>query len=251
MRGVVFLGVGLLALGLAREVASAPAIGIAAADVNLPVTQLMGTGLFGSVTALGNAADATPTLAQLQAFDAVLAYTNYFAFDPTGFGDVLRQYVDGGGKVVLAAYGLTPGFGLAGGIMSPGYSPLTTGAGGAVAATLNALVASPIFDGVNLGTLSFYTSANDGHPGLDSGATLLADNGDGVRVIAINADRTVIANNLYPGAQVQSDPQFYRLLANELAFLTQGTETPEPASSSLLAMGLLGLAGWRRRGGVR
>jgi hypothetical protein len=42
----------------------------------------------------------TPALGQLQAYDAVVTWSNYVYADPAGAGDVLADYVDGGGRVI-------------------------------------------------------------------------------------------------------------------------------------------------------
>ncbi|MFT4699279.1 MAG: hypothetical protein ACI9SJ_002445 [Flavobacteriaceae bacterium] len=46
----------------------------------------------------------TPTLAELQAYDAVFLFTDQGAVDPVALGNVLAQYVDGGGHVVDATF---------------------------------------------------------------------------------------------------------------------------------------------------
>ncbi len=46
----------------------------------------------------------TPTLAELQSYDAVLIFTDAGAADPIGFGDNLAQYIEGGGAVVDATF---------------------------------------------------------------------------------------------------------------------------------------------------
>lgn len=53
---------------------------------------------------LFNLQGGTPTLAQLTPYDAVLVYTNNPPADPVAAGNVLADYVDAGGGVVLATY---------------------------------------------------------------------------------------------------------------------------------------------------
>ena len=63
--------------------------------------KIAGTGLIsGSVDVL-NVGSSTPTLAQLQAYDAVLFFSDASFADPTTFGNVLADYVDAGGGVVV------------------------------------------------------------------------------------------------------------------------------------------------------
>ncbi len=62
-----------------------------------------GTGLF---TTAGHfsTSTGTPDLATLQAVDAVLVWNNINPQDPAALGDVLADYVDAGGGVVMAAF---------------------------------------------------------------------------------------------------------------------------------------------------
>ncbi len=70
---------------------------------------------------------ATPSLADLQRYDSVMAWSNYAFGDPVAMGDVLADYVDAGGGVVLNSV-WTSRFDMAGRIVSDGYAPLTTSA---------------------------------------------------------------------------------------------------------------------------
>ncbi|WP_437307033.1 hypothetical protein [Sorangium sp. So ce388] len=65
--------------------------------------QLNGTGAFSAVDVF-NIQEATPTLADLQAYDAVLVYSDYAPFDAATLGDNLATYHDGGGRVVVATF---------------------------------------------------------------------------------------------------------------------------------------------------
>jgi len=49
----------------------------------------------------------TPTLQQLSAYNTVVAYTNSPPSDPAALGDVLADYVDAGGCVVVATYAMS------------------------------------------------------------------------------------------------------------------------------------------------
>ena len=70
---------------------------------------------------------ATPSLVDLQRYDSVMVWSNNAFDDPVAMGDVLADYVDAGGGVVLS-FLWTAGFDVAGRIVSDGYAPLTTGA---------------------------------------------------------------------------------------------------------------------------
>lgn len=66
-------------------------------------TKIRGTGLIG-MTDIFRADTATPTLAQLQAYDAALVYSDWSIWDPVALGNALADYVDAGGGVVTAVF---------------------------------------------------------------------------------------------------------------------------------------------------
>ncbi|MBA2320981.1 MAG: hypothetical protein H0V89_07490, partial [Deltaproteobacteria bacterium] len=70
---------------------------------------------------------ATPTLADLQAWDAVLVWNDRAFPSASALGDVLADYVDGGGGVVLALGPVTQGLAVAGRLASGAYLPTTVG----------------------------------------------------------------------------------------------------------------------------
>lgn len=76
-----------------------------------PRNKLGGTGYFGAID-LFDAAIATPTLAELQKYDIVFSWNNVDYDDPVAMGNVLADYTDWGGGVVLAAFATTGGGGL-------------------------------------------------------------------------------------------------------------------------------------------
>jgi hypothetical protein len=63
----------------------------------------------------------------MSGYDCVHTWSNYPYSDPALFGDLLADYVDGGGKVILGAYSTSqPGNSLEGRIVDPiaGYLPV-------------------------------------------------------------------------------------------------------------------------------
>jgi len=67
-------------------------------------SKVLATGLFSSVSVI-NISVVTPTLAELQTFDAVLVYSDGPGYqNSTLLGNVLADYVDGGGGVVVAVF---------------------------------------------------------------------------------------------------------------------------------------------------
>jgi hypothetical protein len=241
-----------LVIGTAGRASADISVAIVDSDPgDAPVSQLMATGLFSSVTEV-SAYYGTPTLAQLQGYNAILMYTNYEPADRTALGNVLAQYVNGGGGLVLATYSFSSFWAIGGQIMTTGYSPLTNvGVDGTVSGHLVAApgqAGNPIFNGVNLSTLSYFNNVNFAHPGLSTGATLLATDGSGTNMIAVNATGKIYADNLFPGANVGQSQAFYQLLGNQLVQSAGGVQpTPEPSTMALAAMGAVGLIGYLRR----
>lgn len=66
-------------------------------------SKLLATGQFSTVD-IFNTTSGTPTLANLQAYDAVLTFTDAGAQDPTLLGNNLAAYIDGGGGVVNCVF---------------------------------------------------------------------------------------------------------------------------------------------------
>jgi hypothetical protein len=75
-----------------------------AADIADVQAKLAGTGLFPQVVVVNNVATVTPTLSYLQQFSAVLTWSNLNYASGAALGDVLADYVDGGGGVVTAVF---------------------------------------------------------------------------------------------------------------------------------------------------
>ena len=69
-------------------------------------TALKQTGQFAEVATF-HAEQATPALELLASYDAVLVWSMAKFSDPAALGDVLADYWDGGGRVVLAQYSMT------------------------------------------------------------------------------------------------------------------------------------------------
>ena len=68
----------------------------------------------------------TPTLALLQNYDCVMTWVNFGYLDRDAMGNVLADYVDAGGRVILGQWCLpTAGNFLGGRIMTAGYVPVS------------------------------------------------------------------------------------------------------------------------------
>ncbi|MFN7973831.1 MAG: Ig domain-containing protein [Acidobacteriota bacterium] len=130
--------------------------------------KLVATGQFSQVDAfLVNGGNGTPTLAQLQAYDAVFVYSDTFFDDTNAMGDVLADYMDAGGGVVVATFAFwdpnQAQLGLGGRYSTGGYSPFTQ----AQQASPGGLTLVPLFPGhpilqgvtsFNGGTSSYHNS---------------------------------------------------------------------------------------------
>ena len=196
----------------------------------------------------------SPTLSYLQQFDSVLVWTNSVP-DTTALSNVLGDYVDAGGRVVISTFwgqeveALHIGGG-GGKLNSEGYNPLTNGVTDAYNLhTLGAFnAASPLMAGVNSLTSPYYNG--DYAPGLDAGATLVASWNDGRPLVAINGAQNVIAVTLFPNVATyaHASGDYRQLFGNALAFSGAPTisAAPEPASWAMMVIGLGGLGGTLR-----
>ncbi|HEU5181952.1 MAG TPA: choice-of-anchor D domain-containing protein [Candidatus Polarisedimenticolia bacterium] len=132
-----------------------------------------------------------PSPAVLAGYDAVLVAVNNPPSNPSGVGDALADYVDGGGGVVMTLASFIPGWEVTGRLRSGGYLPVV-GVGGPIGSSILGSfdAAHPIMEGVS-------TASGDllGDVTLASGASLVAswDNGEpfvatkGLHVVAVNA----------------------------------------------------------------
>ncbi len=183
---------------------------------------LLATGLFDDVTHRSGTLG-VPTLDELIPYDSILYYTNMSQPDPVGFGDVLADYVDAGGHLVMATYsfgGTTTS--VQGRIITTGYTPLTTSTTSNGIVSGDVLPVDPndsVFEGVDLGTITFSVNSSYPRPDLDVGATLLATDAAGRKMIARNASGNVIAVNVFP-RPIEMNVEGDRLFANALQVAT-------------------------------
>lgn len=161
--------------------------------------KLDATGLVAADTFLTSGG--TPTLAELQSYDAVFVFTDANAQDPTTFGNNLAAYIDGGGAVVDATF--TPNVEILGGFTAYELYSMSGQSNGANLGigtindpghpTLNGVTS---FDG---GTASFHNIAGT----VAAGATIIAEYTTGAPLIIVqenvgpaNTRRTFL--NFYP-----------------------------------------------------
>jgi PEP-CTERM motif len=209
---------------------------------------LMNSGVFDGVSS------GIPTLSFISQFNSVLVSTNFVPSNGTGLSDLLADYVDAGGGVVLSTFWgqEVPNVGR---LNTVGYNPL-------IGATTNAYnsqtlgsfnAADPLMQGVTSLSSVFY---NGDYLGVDAGATLAASWASGRPLAAYNAAHNVAYVSLYPNvAQYgHATGDYRRLFANALAFTGSPSvgAVPEPASWALMiaGFGLVGSAMRRRKPSV-
>ena len=74
-----------------------------------------------------DARSATPLLGDLTPYDVVICFSDYYWGDPNAMGDVLADYVDAGGKIIMATFCWYPGDTIVGGrFLADGYAPLNS-----------------------------------------------------------------------------------------------------------------------------
>lgn len=205
--------------------AGPPNIGLFAADDAAAHTTvqgfLVGTGLLGSVTVGGPVTTSyTPTLAELSAFDAIFVWGSA-AWDGTAFGNVLADYVDAGGGVVIAVFAQRAGasVGVSGRMESAGYLPYVPSSYMFEALTLGsvAMPAHPIMSGVS--TFSGDNIAYHDGP-IAAGGTLIASLSNGRPLAATlepSAGRTALLG-FYPVRFWHTTSDGAVLMANTLAW---------------------------------
>jgi hypothetical protein len=169
-------------------------------------TKLMATGAFSAVDAF-NAGSTTPTVAQLQAYSAVLVFSDRGWNNATQLGNNLADYWDAGGVVVMAVFGnasvsvqgrwATDGYHL----INPTGQEQPTESG----AIQKVVAGSPLLVGVNSMTA---TSAYRSTGGPINGGMVIANWGSGKPLIVAGtrAGRNLVSLNFYPpSSTIRSD----------------------------------------------
>lgn len=211
--------------------------------MDAPSAELTATGKFSSVSTYDISLD-TPSLVDLTAYDSVLVTTNCEPLNPEGLGDILADYVDAGGSVVLTTYATSDPWSVEGRIMATGYAPLPTTAD--LTCVTEPLVilepADPVFDGVDLGAMTIDHNCNMANSTLDAGALLIAEDSAGVNMIARNANGNVTVINVWSTPDGANNEEYWLLLGNALqGEFTQIPATPVPTLSNWAFLALVTL----------
>jgi hypothetical protein len=190
-------------------------------------TKLLASGLFSSVSAV-DVLQSTPSLPTLLAFDAVITWSNAEYYAPAALGDVLADYVDAGGAVVVGVFASAfdaPCCKIAG-RWAPDYEVIpVTGMFAQGSASLGALLfpAHPILAGVQTfeGGLASY---RPGPTGVRPGGVRIAEWSDGKTLIAVGSNPARIDLGFYPPSSAcgenfwQEGTDGGKILANSLAY---------------------------------
>ena len=161
-----------------------------------------------------------PTVDDLLEYDALLFAFNTFFTSPTApVGDVLADYIDAGGKLIMTVPVFITGFTgtpIEGRLLDDGYYPVIPGPGPLGSANLGTYNdAHPIMDGVSDCSGNLRADC-----GVDPDAELVASYDDGAPLVAVKAK--VIAINGFFGAAGYWTGDMDLIVYNALNFLQQG-----------------------------
>src|SRR2546427_7055814 len=183
-----------------------------------------------TVVDLFDAFSSTPTLQQLQQYNIVFAFSNNFWSDPVAMGNVLADYEDAGGVVVVGtfAWDNRGGWLLQGRWITGGYSPYdATSQTNFSDNTANITDPShPLMLGVS-SLSAFYRNGVT----LAAGAASVAMWTDGPPAVAYKANNgsTAVGINAYLGYLNQFSGEWGRVIVNAGRWLIPcGTPTPTP-----------------------
>jgi subtilisin family serine protease/sugar lactone lactonase YvrE len=191
-------------------------------NASIVETVLISTGLFTTADIDVREFPVSISLSDLLPYDAVLVWVNQNFNNPQQIGDVLKQYVDAGGGVILATYSLSQSWAIQGGILNGNYSPFLPGVEQSVSGVLDlSSVAVPghrIFAGINTNP-TYWFNFNYSNPTLNAGGKLLARDTAGNRVVAENPSGKVVGIVIYPGALDLANAATKQMFANALYYV--------------------------------
>ncbi len=186
---------------------------------------------------LFDASSSTPTLAQLQPYNIVVAFSNNPYSDAVAMGNVLADYADTGGVVVGLNFDwFGPPFGLAGRWITGGYTPFNFGPTNFSTSCLGTYdTTHPLMQGISAGSLcAFFRHTLTLSPGAVSVA-LYQDN-EQLVAYKTNNGHTGVGINAYLGENpMDFSGPFGRVIVNAGRWLISqpcGTPTPTPTASA-------------------
>jgi len=189
---------------------------IAADDASIFLGELSGMIDIGNVVYF-DARTSTPILSYLQNFDVAVVWSNYQFYDRIAMGNVLADYLDAGGGVVLGQFCFGSGWELQGRVMTE-YSPYTSGAISFSTRNLGINDAGhQLMRGVNaLGDI--YSS----NVSLQNSPRVVAQYADGTPLAAYNPTMGLVAINGYVGDTRQFTGDMIALYHNAIYMAMEG-----------------------------
>ena len=177
----------------------------------------------------------TPSLLDLEQYNAVCVWSDSVFNDPTGLGDILADYLDAGGAVVLFQNCFASGQNLQGRIIND-YSPFAIGNGTGNDSTLG------LYDGGHPLMDNVYTIHVSGLPGnvsMAHDAFLVASFGDGTPMVAYNPVNNLIGINIFVGNHHHFTGDVIEMCHNAINFAIEGPAqillvTTEPHATPLV-----------------
>jgi len=173
-------------------------VAVVAAEANTSwnadvISKISGVGSLPGVNLIRvDSTNAIPNLSQLRASQAVLVYSDNSFTDPVAMGNVLADYIDQGGGVVLNTFAFydAGGYGIEGRVSTNGYLPFNLGTNSypAKLTLVPELPQSPLLANVSSfhgGTTSYQNSPLS----LTTGATLVAEWSNGTPLVGSIDDR--------------------------------------------------------------
>ena len=165
---------------------------------------------YGSVDYIDGSLALVP-LVTLQNYDCVFTWNNHQYI--AGQGDILADYVDAGGKVVILGWGITQCFGRI--LDDPDYCPMIGANNHHVNVDMGTTYTHDILNGVSaINSIHCWVDAT-----MESGAYLIAENTLGTPLAAINAGNSVIALNIVEGDYIAWTGDGWILMNNAIEFL--------------------------------
>jgi len=155
-----------------------------------------------------------PSLELLLNYDAVMVWNNWYPSDPIGLGNVLADYVDQGGGVVIGAFCFSSLYSIQGRIMDTSYTPLVSANIGNHYSWADMIILDPSHP-----IMKNVTVAGDyyrDYTVLTSGSDLIAHWSDGENFVA--AKGAVIGINSYVGDYFLWSGDIPSIVHNSLVF---------------------------------
>ena len=178
------------------------------------------------------------TLNDIADYDAILVYGNQAFSNPANVGDVLKEYVDNGGGVIITTYCLSSTWAIDGGILDAYYSPFLPAGTQSVAGIID-MSSLPEPEHSIFADLTeapdYWSNYNYSNPTLNTGGNILAYDTSGNKVVAENDDKNVVGIVIYSGYLDDCNAATKNMYANSLHYVATKDVfvSAEPESGSI------------------